>query len=147
MFLLRGVKLNRVDIHYSNMVLKVLNVSITFPDFIIATAFINVEVRKGNKKVAIIKGVFKFCFIKNEQYFLSHQGLMPTALKCYCFLFPFREEQSSLLWVSSHKRTCIKSKLINTVLNNALPGKAKQMLEKSRITIQNYHVLCKSVLS
>lgn len=52
-----------------------------------------------------------------------------------------------MLWVSSHRRTCIKSKLINTVLNNALLGKTKQMFEKSRITIQNYHVICKSVLA
>lgn len=58
------------DIYHCNLVLKVLYVSISFPDFIIVTAFINVEVRKGNKKVGIIKGVFKFCFIKNKQYFL-----------------------------------------------------------------------------
>lgn len=59
-----------VDIYHANVVLKVLYVSISFPDFIIATAFINVEVWKGNKKVGIIKGIFKFWFIKNEQYFL-----------------------------------------------------------------------------
>lgn len=58
------------DIYHSNLVLKVLYVSISFPNFIIATAFINVDIRKGNEKVGIIKEVFKFCFIKNERYFL-----------------------------------------------------------------------------
>lgn len=59
-----------VDIYHYNLVLTVLYFSISLPGFIIATAFINVEVRKGDKKVGIIKIVFKFCFIKNEQYFL-----------------------------------------------------------------------------
>lgn len=58
------------DIYHSNLVLRILYVSISFPDFIIATAFINVDIRKENKKVGIIKEVFKFCFIKNKQYFL-----------------------------------------------------------------------------
>lgn len=70
MFLLHGVKWNIAAIYHSNLVLKVLYVSISFQDFVIATAFINVNIRKGNKKVDIIKEVFKFCFIKNEQYFI-----------------------------------------------------------------------------
>lgn len=69
MFLLHGVKWNMVDIYHSSLVLKVLYVSISFPDFIITTAFINVEVRKRNKKVDIVKGIFKFWLIKNEEYF------------------------------------------------------------------------------
>lgn len=59
-----------VDIYHADLFLKVLYVSISFPDFIIATAFINMGVGKGNKKVGIIKGVFKFWFNRNEHDFL-----------------------------------------------------------------------------
>lgn len=44
-------------------------------------------------------------------------------------------KKSSSLLVTSHRKTCIKSKLINIVLKNTLPGKAKQMFKRDT----NYH--------
>lgn len=59
----------------------------------------------------------------------STYNLIPTAKTLYCWLFAF-EDIKSWLCVSSHRKTCNKSKLINTVLKNTLPGKTKRMLEK-----------------